>query len=78
MKNKKLKLQLNKETIAKLNETEMENVNGGAVAFLSLSSCNITRRNCCGAEPNPEDRCDTMQCPRSNVVKCCGVISGVA
>ena len=30
MKNKKIKLQLNKETIAKLNETEMGNVNGGA------------------------------------------------
>ena len=30
MKSKKIKLQLNKETIAKLNDVEMGNLNGGA------------------------------------------------
>ncbi len=46
------KLSLNKETIAKLNDAQMKNVNGGATewtggaCFFSLRTCNIENCNC--------------------------------
>lgn len=48
MKPKKLKLELNKETITKLNDLEMENVNGGEKASLTGFSflCLATKISC--------------------------------
>ena len=47
MKSKKIKLQLNKETIANLNELEMSSINGGEAArTYSKFPCTLLISNC--------------------------------
>jgi len=57
MKKKNLKLNFSKETIAKL---QMSEVKGGQ-AFFSLFSCNNTNQNCC-----TQDTCATEETNGSN------------
>ncbi len=62
------KLQLNKETIARLNDMQMSNVHGGEGQFLSLwkcedkkgesDTCTLTDGVTCDCEPN-----NTRYCP---------------
>lgn len=66
MKPKKIKLQLNKETIAKLNDVEMGNLNGGGVAWFTqgcTDGCDLigkTKWNCTKADCTAD--CGTIAC----------------
>lgn len=56
------KLKLNKETIAKLNDEQMDSVKGG---FLSIFSCKNGGSRCCPEAPLPStplnpETCDVM------------------
>ena len=52
------KLKLNKETIAKLNDEQMDSVKGG---FLSIFSCKNGGSRCCeGGGPAPDPCADTL------------------
>jgi natural product precursor len=79
MKRPKIKLSLNKETIAKLNEADMSNLQGGEMIFSSRLFCDSGCQHCEGipwSEPLPcphteptkttvcgEDPANTVPCP---------------
>ncbi len=78
MKNKKIKLQLNKETIAKLNDGEMGNLNGGNMLFSSAFWCVDSKCVCAPPDgtnvpppapvPNPDSICDASPCPSAHSI----------
>ncbi|CAM3866628.1 MULTISPECIES: class I lanthipeptide [Flavobacterium] len=53
------KLNLNKETVTKLNDAQMKNLNGGA--WFTLYHCNKTRN--CATATCPTVGCPTGSCP---------------
>ena len=60
MKLKKIKLQLNKETIASLNDAHMDEIVGGAAMFSSAFLCVDSK---CVCAPPPETKTNTKPNP---------------
>jgi natural product precursor len=88
MKSKKIKLQLNKETIAKLNDLEMGNLNGGNMLFSSAFWCVDSKCVCAPPNgtnvpppapgPNNDSICDAGVCASAHsILKGTGCLSPI-
>lgn len=62
------KLKLNKETIAKLNNEQMDNVKGGALT--SIISCKNGGSRCCDPAPVPSTPQNPDTCGNSETFVC--------